>query len=173
VLLHAPRAPFWCRPRPLLAVLWLGGATSVGCAPASTEVPDADAVRATPDLGPPPEGDDLGELLTDVAHLVDSSRANHAALENDAALSDWSRAWSLLGRHHIERLRVVDPLAALQIEYGFGRLRQALEDTRGHRAALQRSKELAAQLVALLDAHRGALTAIAPSAPEPAAPPAP
>jgi hypothetical protein len=147
------------------ALVAFGSVAGCDGSPDAADVADPGAARSAPDLGPPPEGDDLGELLTDVAHLVDSSRANHAALENEAAWGDWSRAWSILGRYHIERLRAVDPLAALQIEYGFGRLRQALEDTRGNRAALQRSKDLAAQLVAQIDAHRGALTAIAPSVP--------
>ncbi len=148
-----------------LVAAWVGVAVA-GCGGPTDAELDL-AASTAPDLGPPPPGEDLGELLTDVQHLVDSSRANHAALENEQALQDWSRAWSILGRYHLERLRVVDPLAALQIEYGFGRLRQALQDTRGNRTALNRSKDLAAQLNVQIDAHKAALTTISPTAPTP------
>lgn len=121
---------------------------------------------APPTSTTPTAAEDVGELLTDVQHLVIDAAALHGALREADAITSLTNAYSLFERHLEGKLRDLDAPGTVRIEYRFGQLRAELDKPRG------KPKALAAELDAALEAHRAALTkpVADPSNPAPATP---
>lgn len=112
----------------------------------------------TPEAPPPPPAppEDVGELLTDVQHLVGEAAALHAAGRTRDALGAWERSYGIYQRHLAAPLRAKDPTATLSLEYTFGQLRAEVAQERG------RPKALAGRLDHELEQRRAVLVAASP-----------
>lgn len=79
----------------------------------------------------PQPGDDPGEILSDVQHLIGEAVADHDAGERVAAEQQWILATAVFREHLLAPIRAADPLASLHLEYDLGRLGDAVRRNGG------------------------------------------
>lgn len=87
----------------------------------------------------PPLGDDPGELIDDVQHLIGEAAADHDAGERVGAEQQWILATAIFRAHLLAPIRASDKMAALQLEYDLGRFGDAIRRNGGKPAVQQKT----------------------------------
>ncbi len=99
----------------------------------STEAAERDALVV------PPIGDDPGELIDDVQHLIGEAAADHDAGERVGAEQQWILATAIFRAHLLAPIRASDKMLALHLEYDLGRFGDAVRKNGGKPAAQQKT----------------------------------
>lgn len=86
----------------------------------------------------PPIGDDPGELIDDVQHLIGEAAADHDAGERVGAEQQWILATAIFRAHLLAPIRASDKMLALHLEYDLGRFGDAVRKNGGKPAVQQK-----------------------------------
>jgi hypothetical protein len=87
----------------------------------------------------PPVGNDPGELIDDVQHLIGEAAADHDAGERVGAEQQWILATATFRAHLLEPIRANDKMLALHLEYDLGRFGDAVRRNGGKPAVQQKA----------------------------------
>lgn len=87
----------------------------------------------------PPIGDDPGELIDDVQHLIGEAAADHDAGERVGAEQQWILATAIFRAHLLAPIRASNKMLALQLEYDLGRFGDAVRKNGGKPAVQQKA----------------------------------